>query len=225
MIRVEKGAAPPILQENAEGWHAELLALRQQKAPKKQTGKVQQRYRHKQVKAALVKAFHGRCAYCESQITAVTYGAIEHFFPKSRYPDRTFAWENLLLACDVCNSRKGDTFPLQADGAPLLVNPSAEDPADRLQFDWNPITGLASIYGRDRRGEAVVTLFDLNGTAGRTDLMARRSGYVKKLAALQKLAASNLPAQAEAQALLREAGDRTRSENEYQAFASCFADS
>ncbi|HAN46134.1 MAG TPA: HNH endonuclease [Cyanobacteria bacterium UBA8156] len=178
MIPVERGTAPPILQENAARWHAELVALKQQKAPKTQTGKVQQRYRHKQVKAALVKAFHGRCAYCESQITAVTYGAIEHFFPKSRYPDRTFAWENLLLACDVCNSRKGDTFPLDAaDGTPLLVNPCAEDPAVHLQFDWNPITRLASIYGRDRRGETVVALFDLNGTAGRTDLMARRSGY------------------------------------------------
>ncbi|MFQ3679245.1 MAG: HNH endonuclease [Pseudanabaenaceae cyanobacterium] len=216
-----KGAAPPILRENAAAWHAELLALRQQKAPKKQTDKVQQRYRHKQVKVALVQAFYGRCAYCESQITAVTYGAIEHFFPKSRYPDRTFAWENLLLACDVCNSCKGDTFPLAADGTPLLVNPSTENPAAHLQFDWNPTTGLASIYGRDRRGEAVVALFDLNGTAGRTDLMARRSRYVKKLMALKNLAASH----PEAQILLQEARDRTRSESEYQAFASCFADS
>jgi len=220
MIWVERGAVPPILQENAERWHAELRTLRQQKATKTQISKIQQRYRHKQVKTALVQAFHGRCAYCESQITVVGYGAIEHFFPKSKYPDRTFVWDNLLLACDICNSRKGDTFPLAADGTPLLVNPCAEDPAAHLQFDWNPITRLASIYGRDRRGEAVVALFDLNGTAGRTDLMARRSGYIQKLVALKKLAASH----PEAQALLQEARDRTRPDSEYQAFAHCFTD-
>jgi hypothetical protein len=49
-----------------------------------------------------------------------------------------FVWLNLLLCCAECGRFKGDRFPL-ADGMPLLVDPTTEDPWQFLDFD--PTTG------------------------------------------------------------------------------------
>jgi uncharacterized protein (TIGR02646 family) len=75
-----------------------------------------------------------RCMYCLD-----SHGTdIEHFWPKTTYPERLFVWLNLLLCCAECGRFKGDQFPL-ADGQPLLINPTAEDPWHDLDFD--PRTG------------------------------------------------------------------------------------
>jgi len=33
----------------------------------------QNKYRHRKIKNTLVEMFHGKCAYCESKITVITY--------------------------------------------------------------------------------------------------------------------------------------------------------
>jgi uncharacterized protein (TIGR02646 family) len=40
------------------------------------------------------------CNYCEQNEA----NDIEHIFPKSFFPEKTFRWENYLLACKQCNS-------------------------------------------------------------------------------------------------------------------------
>ncbi|MFJ9385216.1 hypothetical protein ACIROD_15915 [Peribacillus sp. NPDC101481] len=74
------------------------------------------RYNEKDVKEALHKMFHGKCAYCESKISYATNLDVEHYRPKSRVQqDREDArglhgyywlawdWDNLLPACPQCN--------------------------------------------------------------------------------------------------------------------------
>jgi uncharacterized protein (TIGR02646 family) len=218
LISVTRSSQPAVLQKNAASWLSKLKAPSSApNTPKEQLKKAQNKYRHAQIKDALVNMFHGKCAYCESKITVVTYGAIEHFYPKSKYVDLTFEWSNLLLSCDVCNNanHKGTKFPLDAKGNPLLIDPTDEntDPNKHLEFDWDAIAGLASVYGRDERGETVETIFDLNGMNGRRELVAHRSQYVKKLFALLRLARSGDEG---AIALLKESCD---SSAEYSAFA------
>jgi 5-methylcytosine-specific restriction endonuclease McrA len=96
-----------------------------------------------------------RCMYCgESRGTA-----IDHFEPIARKPLRTFDWLNHLLACSHCNTtKKGIRFPLDNEGRPLLIDPTAEDPFDHLalllavgQYDW-----------RTEKGRATIELFGLN---------------------------------------------------------------
>ena len=70
---------------------------------------------------------------CDSDATD-----IEHFWPKSAYPERMFRWPNLLLCCTECGRFKGDRFPLEG-GESVLVDPSADDPWRFLDFD--PATG------------------------------------------------------------------------------------
>jgi uncharacterized protein (TIGR02646 family) len=71
-----------------------------------------------------------RCMYCEDNEGI----DIEHFWPKSRFPERTFVWENHLLACPQCNSNyKRTRFPRHVDtGEPLLLDPSVDNPAEHL---------------------------------------------------------------------------------------------
>jgi len=75
-----------------------------------------------------------RCMYCGD-----SHGSdIEHFWPKQRHPERMFRWLNLLLCCTECGRFKGEDFPLEND-LPLLVDPTADDPWQFLDFD--PATG------------------------------------------------------------------------------------
>jgi uncharacterized protein (TIGR02646 family) len=75
-----------------------------------------------------------RCMYCLD-----SHGTdIEHFWPKTPYPERLFLWLNLLLCCTDCGRLKGDRFPL-AEGQPLLIDPTAEEPW--LYLDFDPTTG------------------------------------------------------------------------------------
>jgi energy-coupling factor transporter ATP-binding protein EcfA2 len=55
---------------------------------------------------ALIKETKGKCMYCESFISAVAPEHIEHYRPKAIYPQLTFDWANLGLACPWCNIKK-----------------------------------------------------------------------------------------------------------------------
>lgn len=64
---------------------------------------------------------------------------IEHFWPKTPFPERAFTWPNLLLGCAPCGRHKSSKFPRDDAGFPLLINPTVEDPWEFLDFD--PRTG------------------------------------------------------------------------------------
>lgn len=114
-----------------------------------------------------------RCMYCEDS----QGHAIDHFWPKSTYPDRTFVWANLLYACSHCNSNgKRNQFPLDADGQPLLIDPTAENPNTHLLL--TPSTGqlqarnLTATGQPSAKGEQSIAVFELNRselTLGRKD--------------------------------------------------------
>ncbi|KAB8143750.1 hypothetical protein F8S13_07515 [Chloroflexia bacterium SDU3-3] len=112
-----------------------------------------------------------RCMYCGD-----SHGTdIEHFWPKADYPQRMFSWPNMLLGCAECNRLKSNTFPL-IDGAPGLIDISAENPWDFLDFD--PVTGnIAPRYSATGepfiKGEHTTSIFHLD----RREALAR--GYRK----------------------------------------------
>jgi hypothetical protein len=96
-----------------------------------------------------------RCMYCEYNEPT----DVEHFWPKSEFPEKAFVWENHLLACSACNSNhKRTRFPMDGD-SPLLLDPTdgVTDPLDHLQLA--PTTGR--YLGVTRRGEESVEVFGL----------------------------------------------------------------
>ena len=170
MIKVYRAPKPLILKKKSHQWTKKLLSLAVNTSDwNKQIDK----YRHRQVKEALEAMFHGKCAYCESKITHVSFGHIEHYRPKQRYPERAFLWRNLLLACDRCNNAKLDHFPDAAQGGPL-VNPVKHDPNRHFHFFYDPVAKLATVIPTTTQGETTEQLLKLN----RRDLRGHRSSMI-----------------------------------------------
>jgi len=213
VIPVPRTPKPSVLARYAAKWLAKLEEARSNPNPdpaaqKRKINNAMNKYQHEEIKATLVAMFHGKCAYCESKITHITYGDIEHFRPKSdpRYAHLIFEWENLLLSCPICNNpaHKGTKFPLDASGNPLLIDPTdgVTDPNVHLEFSWDAVAGLATVYGCDARGQEVERIFDLNGVYGRKELIRERSHHVKTLMAFLPYAQKGDP---EAIDILKEA--------------------
>lgn len=94
-------------------WHRELL--RQQR--KILAGEAEKHSfetsRWKPAKAALLEETCGKCAYCEAPTTAVAFGDVEHYRPKSVYWWLAYSFDNYLASCQLCNQKfKGDNFPI-----------------------------------------------------------------------------------------------------------------
>jgi hypothetical protein len=102
------------------------------------------------LKDCLKDYFHGKCAYCESDFEAVSWGDVEHYRPKRKVTGAIhpgYYWlaydpSNLMPSCERCNRADGklNKFPIAAAGkralaqgddlraeAALLLNPY--DPA------------------------------------------------------------------------------------------------
>jgi uncharacterized protein (TIGR02646 family) len=102
-------------------------------------------------KLAVMASGNKRCMYCEASAGT----DIEHFWPKATYHARTFAWSNHLLACSGCNSGcKGDDFPVDPQGFPMLLDPTSDDPREHLeyvpsvgQYEHKSARGAASLAG------------------------------------------------------------------------------
>ena len=105
----------------------------------------------------LVRAFAGLCAYCEE----TTKGELDHFRPKSRFPDLVYSWSNWVFACHECNNAKTNAWP--TDG---YVDPCAKCLTDRPErhFVFDTQTGFIlpnrSLSPR-RRQKAQRTIDDL----------------------------------------------------------------
>ncbi|MCJ7572202.1 MAG: HNH endonuclease [Candidatus Thermoplasmatota archaeon] len=95
-----------------------------------------------EVKTALHHMQHGKCCYCEKKIKFRAGATIEHFIPKSYYHDGQGSiiwrmandWNNLLMACNICNDKKLDKLPITA-GIVQILNPTSDlDPEDHIDF-------------------------------------------------------------------------------------------
>jgi uncharacterized protein (TIGR02646 family) len=124
-----------------------------------------------------------RCMYCVDSEAS----DIEHFWPKTKHPTRMYVWKNLLIACTQCGRFKGEEFPQAGDEAPLLIDPSLEDPWEYLDFD--PDTGnlnaryLLSLGEYSPKGQKTVTILHLDKREGVS------AGYRKTYARLSRLVA------------------------------------
>ena len=68
------------------------------------------RYKHQDVKDALKLLYHGKCAYCETYDPSPH---VEHYRPKrGGYYWLAYSWDNLIISCSQCNTKKGNQFPI-----------------------------------------------------------------------------------------------------------------
>ncbi|OSZ79040.1 hypothetical protein CAP35_12555 [Chitinophagaceae bacterium IBVUCB1] len=100
-----------------------------------------QHYGHDDVRVALDKIYHGKCAYCETRIEPVATPQVDHYRPVNTYTGEYppgqrqnhrgyywlgYEWTNLVLSCPACNGTKSSKFHLsnpanRVTEAPALV--------------------------------------------------------------------------------------------------------
>lgn len=169
MIKLTKGPKPKILLENAEAWTATLLSKRA--AGIEPTPAEKTRYRHKEIKSALEKETSGKCAYCESKLKHIHHGDVEHIYPKSLDPSKQLDWENLTLACEICNQNKSNRDPRLE----FIIDPYINAPDRHIFF----VGSMAFPLGTSE-GISTITLLDLNRTA----LVVMRNETVQRIMGL-----------------------------------------
>ena len=86
---------------------------------------------YRKVKPAVRRETSDKCAYCESKVTDVYVGDVEHILPKHGHPERTLDYANLTYVCWHCNNKKRDTEFTDRLG---LLNPYVDNPTDYIRF-------------------------------------------------------------------------------------------
>jgi uncharacterized protein (TIGR02646 family) len=136
------------------------------------------------------------------------YGHIEHFKPKALFPELTFEWDNLLLACGRCNGTENKGEQWFSESEQQLVNPVTELPEDFFEFYFDENTLLALVIPKNFRGDVSEQVYGLN----REELRRQRSKFVRNLIALAHFYHENAEAKSILDAAIENGG-------EYAAFA------
>jgi hypothetical protein len=191
VIRIQKPAVPPPLLSGRGAEATQELCAAHDAAPGRYaSGELKFEfdstiYGAASVKSARRDAQHEKCAFCESRLTHVAYGDVEHLRPKAGSVQRegdpltrpgyywlAYSWGNLLFSCQLCNQRfKRNLFPLKDPGKralthhddlgaeePLLLDPSDTDPAAHIGFREEvayPVNGSP-------QGQATIDALGLN---------------------------------------------------------------
>jgi uncharacterized protein (TIGR02646 family) len=84
-------------------------------------------------KPHLRREFRRKCVYC--RISDGLKGnegfGVDHYQPKSKFPQLAAAWPNLFYACNVCNAWKGESVSTPER---FLPNPCDHRMSDHLQY-------------------------------------------------------------------------------------------
>mgnify|MGYP001501918241 CR=1 FL=1 len=149
-----------------------------------------------------------RCAYCEADISG-NNKHIEHFRQRSRYPQGTFAWDNLFGSCnrkDSCGKHKDEQAAPYSDAD--LLKPDTEDPESLLVFDPNggvsPRKGLSP--QDTQRASETIRVFNLDGVL-KAIRRSELAGYIRTAEFFAEMA-QDFP-EAEWSPLLQEEIDNT----------------
>ncbi|MDH6116598.1 hypothetical protein [Kitasatospora sp. GAS204B] len=121
-----------------------------------------------------------RCMYCgDSEGTS-----IDHFQPIAMAPQRAFDWLNHLWACAFCNSnQKRDLYPTDRHGRALLIDPTADEPADHLDL----VLATGAYRPRTPKGRETIQIFGLDRPVlerGRAQAYVRCRSMLRDLARL-----------------------------------------
>lgn len=109
-------------------------------------------YNKPYIKTALLKMSNNKCSYCECLVNKEGYAPIEHFLPKSLYPNKVVTWGNLLSSCTRCNTNKGDFDT----GKNPFIHPINDIPKEHLQFK------VLRFFNKTLKGKNTVEVLKLN---------------------------------------------------------------
>ena len=167
MIELKKLAKPQLLIDNGDVWTSDLMKEYYSTNVINKTK--QSRYNKTEIKDILKNETNEKCAYCESKITHIYPGDIEHIIPKSIFPRLTFTWTNLTLGCYWCNNKKRALL----DRSCKFLNPYKDKTNEHIRA-FGPI--ICHINA-SQRGEITWRTFELN----RPELRDKRQEKIEEL--------------------------------------------
>ncbi|MCE9884391.1 HNH endonuclease family protein [Obesumbacterium proteus] len=175
MIKLVRGGEPAVLATNKSKWTQDLLAevvkyqgFENIPAPVKE--KIVSYYRHEHIKENLFSTSHYKCAFCECiPAEGGNYVQVEHFHPKSKYPDECFSWDNFLPCCGICNNKKGT---LDTKNVPIF-NPYDDELDDAFYVN------LLKVVPNELNEKAVNTEREISLNSDR--LISSRVGFLMKI--------------------------------------------
>ena len=149
MIRVERDQldedGKPI--RPSESWFQRASDATAKAATEGVEHEVSDLYRDDELRRALERLFHRKCAYCESRLGTVGPEEVEHYRPKGGIAERrehpgyywlAYAWDNLYPACTYCNQKRRD-------------RPSWHEPAT------GPVAGKATLFPLENESERAMS--------------------------------------------------------------------
>ena len=113
--------------------------------------------RWREFREELGRRFLTSCGYCERNCR----GEVDHFRPKSLFPESVYDWGNWIFACHDCNQAKSGKWPTEGYIDPCTGSESIR-PENHLTFNTKngavtPLRGL----GTDRFEKAQQMIVDL----------------------------------------------------------------
>lgn len=105
------------------------------------------------LKKALLDMSRYKCAYSEIRLQQEgKIMEVEHFLPKSSYPNQVLDWDNLLPSSRHCNNAKRERDPAKLP----IVNPIDDEPKEHFyMLDY-------TLFGRTQKGKNSVIILKLN---------------------------------------------------------------
>lgn len=98
------------------------------------------------------------CSYCDSIMRYSSRDTIDHFQPKSRFPELAYNWGNLYLCCDGCQ-RKGIDY----DPNVLRPDESGYSFAQYFRYCRDGVISVVAINDIDRqRARITITVLKLD---------------------------------------------------------------
>ena len=141
---------------------------------------------YSRLKELQLEWFCQKCAYCESNITASSWGDVEHYRPKRGVTGEDghpgYYWlayepSNLMPSCQRCNQSGGkkNHFPVQpgtrafredqiAAEQALLLNPYLDKPSEHLDYTFDATEGKPNgfVEALSEKGRVSIEIYGLN---------------------------------------------------------------
>ncbi len=174
MNPIERPPSPAVLTERAARWTTAFLARRAEDDNAAfYWPEVDGIALNQLVFPTLRRMTAGHCAYCDHfELGDGSRETIDHFRPKSTFPELAYAWENLFPACDQCQQHKGEDFDDD------LLRPDASDYRFERYFLFNSRTGMIEVNARasdDDQRRAAHSIAALGLNRGRRPDARKRS--------------------------------------------------
>ncbi len=115
---------------------------------------------YRKYKPYLREEFSNQCVYCRAleQIKGPESFGVDHYRPKSLFPQLENEYLNLYLACNRCNSLKGSYWP---SGRDEKLGRFVPNPCEHVMFDHMRFVA-GTIHGHSIAGQLAVERLDLN---------------------------------------------------------------